>query len=120
MAGNVKETQVFLFSLLKKKNTETLVCLTSASDCSQARASGMGGWASETQEEARTPQLTAHLCRCDRRLTATSLGKTRGPSSWGRVYFSARLDLSSWSISGSVWVLWKQLEETAGCLREDV
>lgn len=48
------------------------------------------------------------------------MGPLRLGLGWGARYFSAMLDRSSWSISGSVWVLWKQLGETAGRLKENV
>lgn len=85
----------------------------------------MGWWASQQQEEAGTRPLPAHLCLCDGRLAVQSLSKKpRGPSrgGWekGLVFvFHRGWNLSSWRLPGCVWVLWKQLEETAGCLREN-
>lgn len=85
----------------------------------------MGWGASQLREEAQSPPalpppLTAHLLRCDRQLTVQRVS-VWGPGEGVVFVFSAMPSSSPLgSLSGSVWVFWKQLEETAGYTRENV
>lgn len=113
---------MFLFPL--SHDTEMVICVTSGAAGRQAIAGGMGWWASRLQEEMQPPRPPPDSTRAGvtgRFRVPRSLQKLRG--GWGRRWFLFFRDVglfSPWSISGSVWVFWKQLEETAGCRRENV
>lgn len=114
---------MFLFPL--SHDTEMVICVTSGAAGRQAIAGGMGWWASRLQEEMQPPRPpppdSTRAGVTGRFRVPRSLQKPRG--GWGRRWFLFFRDaglFSPWSISGSVWVFWKQLEETAGCRRENV